>query len=149
MRRRVEFVDTDMAGIVHFSNFFRWMEQAEHAFFRSLGFTLHSQSPGEMYGWARVHASCDYAKPLRYQDLIEVQLRVTKKSVATITYELVFFRIDTPELSTPEDHNGEREEVARGAMKTCCVSKEGSETIRAREMPADIDAAIDVAQGSV
>ena len=36
--RRVEFSDTDMAGIVHFANFYRYMEQAEHDFFRSLGF---------------------------------------------------------------------------------------------------------------
>ena len=35
--RRVEFAETDMAGIVHFSNFFRMMEATEHAFFRSLG----------------------------------------------------------------------------------------------------------------
>ena len=35
--RRVEFVDTDMAGIVHFSNFFRWMESAEVEFLRARG----------------------------------------------------------------------------------------------------------------
>ena len=32
--RLVEFGDTDMAGIVHFANFFRYMESAEHAFLR-------------------------------------------------------------------------------------------------------------------
>jgi len=32
--RRVEFVDTDMAGIVHFTNFFRYMEQARIGFLR-------------------------------------------------------------------------------------------------------------------
>jgi acyl-CoA thioester hydrolase len=37
VRRRVEFSETDMAGIVHYSNFFRYMEAAEHEFFRSLG----------------------------------------------------------------------------------------------------------------
>ena len=38
--RRVEFADTDMAGIMHYSNFFRFMETAEHAFFRSLGLSI-------------------------------------------------------------------------------------------------------------
>ena len=53
-QRTVEFAETDMAGIVHFSNFFRWMEATEHAFFRSLGFTLHHQElEGRMHGWAR------------------------------------------------------------------------------------------------
>ena len=36
-RRRIEFRETDMAGIVHFSNFFAYMEQAEHDFLRSVG----------------------------------------------------------------------------------------------------------------
>ncbi|MEQ2009187.1 MAG: acyl-CoA thioesterase, partial [Limisphaerales bacterium] len=40
--RRVEFSETDMAGIVHYSNFFKYMETAEHAFFRSLGFSIIS-----------------------------------------------------------------------------------------------------------
>ena len=44
-RQRVEFADTDMAGIVHFSNFFRYMERAEHEFLRSLGLSVHDVTP--------------------------------------------------------------------------------------------------------
>ena len=40
LSRRVEFSDTDMAGIMHFSNFFRFMEAAETAFLRSLGLSV-------------------------------------------------------------------------------------------------------------
>ena len=43
--RRVEFCETDMAGIVHFSNFYKWMEQAEHEFFRSLGLSIVHHLP--------------------------------------------------------------------------------------------------------
>ena len=50
--RQVEFSDTDMAGIMHFSNFFRFMEAAEHSFFRSLGFSIHTTQP-ERVGWAQ------------------------------------------------------------------------------------------------
>ena len=32
--RRIQFSDTDMAGIVHFANFYRFMEEAEHEMFR-------------------------------------------------------------------------------------------------------------------
>ncbi len=42
-RRFVEFVDTDMAGIVHFSAFFRYMEAAEHELLRSLGLSVHTK----------------------------------------------------------------------------------------------------------
>ena len=45
LTRRIEFAETDMAGIVHFANFYRMMEVTEHAFFRSLGFSLHGHDP--------------------------------------------------------------------------------------------------------
>ena len=59
LTRRVEFAETDMAGIVHFSNFFRMMEATEHAFFRSLGLTIHGHEHGTTTGWPRVSASFD------------------------------------------------------------------------------------------
>ena len=37
MRRRVQFYETDAAGIVHFSWFYRYMEEAEHALWREAG----------------------------------------------------------------------------------------------------------------
>lgn len=43
--RRVEFAETDAAGIVHFSSFFLYMEQAEHALFRSLGLSIFRNRP--------------------------------------------------------------------------------------------------------
>lgn len=51
--RVVEFSETDLAGIVHFSHFFRWMESAEHEFVRSLGSTVHGESGGLSYGFVR------------------------------------------------------------------------------------------------
>ena len=46
-RRRVEFRDTDMAGIVHFSVFFAYMEQAEHELLRSLGLGVGPKRRGD------------------------------------------------------------------------------------------------------
>ena len=54
--RTVEFHETDMAGIVHFSNFFRYMETTEHDFFRAQGVLLHEQEGASLTGFARVHA---------------------------------------------------------------------------------------------
>ena len=75
-RRRVEFSETDMAGIVHFSNFFRYMESAEHAFFRSFGHSVTLNEMDEMMGLPRVQASCDYRHPLRFEDEMEIQLSI-------------------------------------------------------------------------
>ena len=87
LERRVEFADTDMAGIMHFANFFRLMEATEHAFFRSLGLALHENTGGAMAGWVRVHAECDYVSPLRYPELVEIRLRVTELGIQTARSE--------------------------------------------------------------
>ena len=75
---RVEFAETDMAGIVHFSNFFRMMEATEHAFFRSLGFTIHGLEDDATVGWPRVSAACDYRSPLRFEEEVEIHLIVAE-----------------------------------------------------------------------
>ena len=135
-RRTVEFAETDMAGIVHFSNFFRWMEAAEHAFFRSLGQSVHGGEGGAMWGWARVHAACDYHAPVRYQDEVEVRLLVREKRPSAITYVHVFTRVspDPPRV------------VARGTITAVCVARApGEERMRAAPMPADIARLVEVA----
>ena len=134
--RRIEFAETDMAGIVHFSNFFRYMESTEHEFFRSLGQSLHENQGGRMQGWARVHAECDYSAPLHYEDLLEVRLLVSKKSGTSLSYEFVFTK------TAP----GDPVEVARGMLTVVCVAREsGQERMRPVPMPALITEQVQVA----
>ena len=110
--RQVEFSDTDMAGIMHFANFFRFMEAAEHAFFRSLGFSIHTTIP-EPLGWPRVHADCDYRFPLRFEDSVEVRLLVREKRERSIAYSFTFRKVSEPE-----------REVARGSLVVACVKRD-------------------------
>ncbi len=138
-QRRVEFSETDLAGIVHYSNFFRYMETAEHGFFRSLGFSIapHQFAPGQTkIGWPRVHASCDYHKPLRFEDLVEIHLLVAELKSKAITYQLRFNRV-----------LGEaREEVARGKLTVVCVSyDEATRAMKATHIPASIVATMETA----
>ena len=56
--RLVEFSDTDMAGIMHFSAFFRYMEAAEHELLRNLGFSVYCEIDGVPISFPRVAASC-------------------------------------------------------------------------------------------
>jgi YbgC/YbaW family acyl-CoA thioester hydrolase len=88
--RCIEFSETDMAGIVHFSNFFRMMEAAEHAFFRSMGFSIHETEHGATVGWPRVSVSCDYKAPLRFEDEVEIHLIVSEVRLRSIRYQFVF-----------------------------------------------------------
>ena len=132
--RRVEFSETDMAGIVHYSNFFRYMESAEHAFFRSLGFSVATKQVEPPVGWPRVHASCDYKRPLRFEDEFEIHLLVTAKKSKSLTYEFRFRKL-----------NGkEPVEVARGALTVVCVTQRRGQ-MKAATIPRAIAEKIQVA----
>lgn len=112
-QRRVEFVETDMAGIVHFSNFYRWMEQTEHEFFRSLGLSIMTHLPdGTVLGWPRVSANCRFIAPARYEDVIDVELSVQRIGVKSVTWDCRFSKQGEP--------------LAAGTMKTVsCVVRHG------------------------
>ena len=132
--RRVEFSETDMAGIVHYSNFFRYMEAAEHGFFRSLGFSVVTFGVDPPLGWPRVHAECDYKHPLRFEDEIEIQLLVSEKRTKSLTYVFRFRKLDA---SPPI-------EVARGSLTVVCVTHDRGQ-MRAAAIPQAIADKIEVA----
>jgi acyl-CoA thioester hydrolase len=95
-RRLVEFADTDLAGIMHFSNFFRFVECAEHAFFRSLGFQVHTSNGDAQQGWPRIEVSCKYFKPARFEQTLEICLRVDEIRTSTLRYSYWIFSHDEP-----------------------------------------------------
>jgi YbgC/YbaW family acyl-CoA thioester hydrolase len=109
---RVQFSETDMAGVVHFSNFFRWMEEVEHAFFRSLGLSVAMTHDGVDIGWPRVSVSCDYFAPARFEDEIRLNLRVVKVGKKSLNYEVDFFR-------------GEQRIAHGKATSVCCMISAG------------------------
>lgn len=135
-RRRVQFAETDLAGIVHFANFFRYMEEAEHAFYRSLGFSVHKmvgQDGDDPVGWPRVHASADFRKPLKFEDEFEIELLVEAVGSKTIDYQFCFL--------------GEGDDLlATGKFTVICVRfDQGEGRMRAAGIPAAIRAKIEVA----
>jgi acyl-CoA thioester hydrolase len=95
-RRLVEFADTDVAGIMHFSNFFRFVECAEHAFFRSLGFRVHTIEGESHEGWPRIEVSCKYHKPARFEQTLEVCLRIEEIRTSSLRYGFWIFVADDP-----------------------------------------------------
>ena len=119
-RRRVQFYETDVAGIVHFSWFYRYMEEAEHALWRAAGLSIHPRESD--LGWPRVAASFDFQRALRFEDEIEVHLRIAEISRKTIRYECIVKKDD--------------QQVAAGTMTIACVRK--TPTMRAVEIPDEI-----------
>jgi acyl-CoA thioester hydrolase len=124
LSRRVQFYETDAAGIVHFSTFFRYMEEAEHALWRANGLSVFPAAP--THGWPRVAASFDYRRPLRFEDEFEIRIEVTHVSARSLTYAC---RILCRE-----------ELVADGRMTVACVDKQGEQVMKAAPIPEEIAA---------
>jgi acyl-CoA thioester hydrolase len=131
LRRRVQFYETDAAGIVHFSVFCRYMEEAEHAMWRAAGLSI--SPPGATIGFPRVATRFDFFKPLRFEDEFEVWLQVTRKTAKTLSYRATF------------EKNGTT--MARGSLTVACVSKRPGEPMRGTEIPTDIADRFSVAIG--
>ncbi len=122
--RRVTFSDTDMAGIMHFANYYRYMEEAEHAYFRSLDLAIMHQSTSQtMVGWPRVSAQCSFEAPARYDDLVDVHVYLERVGFKSLTFLM-------------EMHaNGRR--IAKGKMKTACCLCRPDGTLESIEIPND------------
>lgn len=140
-RKRVEFAETDMAGIMHFAHFFRYMELAEHAFFRALGLSVVEDSAAGRIGWPRVQAACDFTGPLSFEDLVEVHLLVAAKTEKSFTYHFRFYRIR---------ENAPAVLVASGAVTTvCAVLGSAGGAARAIAMPDHVAQQIEAAPPDV
>lgn len=88
--RRVTFAETDLAGVLHFSNYFRMMEEAEHAYFRSRGLCVVQSDGGRVISWPRVRVSCEYFAPARFEDELELRFRIVDLGKRSMTSEVEF-----------------------------------------------------------
>ena len=121
-KRRVEFAETDAAGMVHFSVFFRYMEEAEHAVWRAAG--LNIWATGENLSWPRISAKFDFKSPLKFQDEFEVHTEMGTVTRRTIQWNHTLKRGDVV--------------LGSGSITVVCVKKNPDGTIKATEMPPGI-----------
>jgi acyl-CoA thioester hydrolase len=132
LRRRVHFYEVDSAGIVHFSWFFRYMEEAEHALWRHAGLSI--AAPGREVGFPRVSATCDYHRPLRFEDEFDVVIRVAAISEKTIRYACEMMRDET--------------RVASGSIIVASVMKQADGSLKSVPLPPDIVTRFEVTTGA-
>ncbi len=123
LKRRVHFYETDAAGIVHFSWFYRYMEEAEHALWREAGLSIAPRET-EAVAFPRVSASFDFHQPLYFEDEFEVNLVVEEITAKTIRY--------TATVTSGDNH------IATGSLTIICVSKKLGEPMKAIAIPAGI-----------
>jgi YbgC/YbaW family acyl-CoA thioester hydrolase len=127
--RRVEFADTDMAGIVHFANFFRYMEAAEVEFLRARGLSVRLDWEGQPLGFPRVSASCDFFRPARFEDLLDVAVTVQNIGRKSVSYAFEFSR------------GGEV--LARGQVSAVCCRIAPDRALESVEIPASLRARLE------
>ena len=121
-RRRVQFAETDLAGIVHFTCFFRYMEEAEHALWRAAGLSI--ARAGETIGWPRLAAAFDFKAPLRFEEEFDVLVRIANVSQRSLQYEFTVMK--------------EEQVIGRGSITTALVSKAPGERMKAIDLPEDL-----------
>jgi acyl-CoA thioester hydrolase len=121
-RRRVQFAETDAAGMAHFSVFFRYMEEAEHAVWRQAGMDIFANH--EERSWPRVSAHFDFKAPLRFQDEFEVQTEIAGVSRSTIQWAHVVMRGEAV--------------IGSGTVTAVYVAKNPDGSMKSAEIPAEI-----------
>jgi YbgC/YbaW family acyl-CoA thioester hydrolase len=122
--RRVEFSDTDMAGMVHFANFFRYMEAAEVELWRSRGLSVVLGQQQEKLSFPRVSASCDFSKPAYFEDLLDIAVSIQRLGNKSVTFSFEFSK--------------GAEVIARGQITAVCCRVVAGSPLEAVEIPAAI-----------
>lgn len=124
--RRVEFANTDAAGIAHFASFFPLMESVEHEFLRQLGLSLITRDATGPVSWPRVHARCDYRGAARFDDVLTITLTISRLGEKSVTYQFDIRHDDRP--------------VAEGEVTAVCCRMIPDQPPQSMPIPAEIAA---------
>jgi acyl-CoA thioester hydrolase len=131
LRRRVFFYECDGAGIVHFSNYFRYMEEAEHGLWRATGLSIARKEAG--VGFPRVAASFEYKRPLHFEDEVDIQVRIVNISTKSMKYICTLTR--------------DGELIATGSATIVCVVQQPDKSMKAVPIPPEISGRFAVSEG--
>src|SRR6185312_6643551 len=117
LRRRIEWMDTDAAGIYHWTTVFRLAEAALHTALGIADFTFGATP--------RVAVEATFSRSLRFNDPVEVSLTVTRVGRASVAYSLAI--------------DGEAGRAAQGAVTSVLIDRASG---RAIAWPDDVRAAL-------
>ena len=81
---RVRYAETDKMGVVYYANYFVWFEVARTDLLRTLGWSYREM---ELEGVSLpvIEAHCEYARPARYDD--EIEIRTTGRMLSPVRME--------------------------------------------------------------
>ena len=81
---RVYYEDTDAGGVVYYANYLKFMERARTEWLRQLGFEQDTLRQQQGVLFIVHHATLDYLKPARFNDLLDVSVRIRRRKRASL-----------------------------------------------------------------
>jgi acyl-CoA thioester hydrolase len=122
---RVYYEDTDTGGVVYYANYLKFFERARTEWLRAAGFEQQvlAAELGLQFVVARIE--CDYRRPARLDDVIELDVRVSQAGRASVVFEQTARRGD--------------EVLATARVRAGCVD---TTTLAPKAMPASLLAAM-------
>ncbi len=120
--RKMNYYETDMMGIIHHSNYIRFMEEARIAFLDS------TKMPFRMLGDRGItvpvlYVNCEYKQMVRINDIVQIELKVTKYTGVKMQMDYVFRNKETGEITTT------------GSSGHCFINEKGDPIILKKEFP--------------
>ena len=106
---RVQFSDTDAQGVVYYGRYMPYFDLARTEFHRHLG-RLHFGD----FDFAMRAVSVEYVAGARFDDLLEIFVRVERIGTTSITYDHAAYRVD--------DDGGEDTLMATAKATLVCIA---------------------------
>lgn len=130
---QIRFVDTDATGFAHFSSYVRMMEETEYAFLRSRGLSVILKDSRGTIGFPRIAVELQVERPLKFEDLAKIRLRLVEIDGKQIVYEFLI-----------SNESGQR--VASGQFVVACCRFPDDKPHYAILIPTFVEAALTTAR---
>ena len=126
--RKTQFAESDAAGVIHFSRFAVYVEEAEHALLASMGVAVDLQSSTALH-WPRVHFEASYTAPCH--PFADIRVDLDPEGIGESSIEWAWTVTD----------GTQKVVVAKGVMKTVCCLSDGK-GMRSCPLPAQVTDAL-------
>lgn len=107
---RVRYGETDAMGVVHHAQYFGYFEMGRMELFRAQGGDYRDME-ARGYLMVIIRAACDFKRPARFDDVLDLRTQVLKLSPAKLEHEYILTR------------GGEL--IAKAQTVLACVSRDG------------------------
>ena len=84
---RVRYAETDKMGVVYYANYFIWFEVGRTDLLRTLGWTYREMEQSGV-SLPVIEAHCEYARPARYDD--DIEIRTTGRMLSPVRMEFIY-----------------------------------------------------------